>query len=113
MHTPYEISEADITDRALEGWNDVQSCSTTIFIPHAPPQKTSIDRIDSGHHVGSSAVRSFIDKKKPTLAVCGHIHESRGMDTLGPTTIVNCGPAGMGFYVVIGVGKTVIVEMKG
>jgi Icc-related predicted phosphoesterase len=113
MHTPYEIQEADIGERALDGWKQVQSLPTTIFVPHAPPQKTGIDRIASGHHVGSSAVRTFVEKKKPTLLVCGHIHEARGMDTLGPTTLVNCGPAGAGYYAVISVGTSVTVELKG
>jgi Icc-related predicted phosphoesterase len=113
MHTPYEIAEADIAEYAIEGWKTVQASPTTIFVPHAPPQRTSVDSIDSGHHVGSSAVRSFIEKKKPTLTVCGHIHEARGMDTLGSTTIVNCGPAGAGSYVVIQLDETLTVEMKG
>ncbi len=113
MHTPYEIGEADIAERAQEGWTQASSARVTVFVPHAPPQKTAVDRIGSGHHVGSTAVRTFIEKKKPTVTVCGHIHEARGVDTLGPTTIVNCGPAGSGSYAVITIETQVHVELKG
>jgi hypothetical protein len=113
MHTPYELEEIDIAERAMEGWKDAMAYRTTIFVPHAPPAKTSVDKIASGHHVGSSAVRTFIEKRKPTLVVCGHIHESRGIDSIGPTTIVNCGPALSGNYALIQAGEKLSVELKG
>lgn len=112
MHTPYELDEIDIAERAMEGWKDASTHRTTIFVPHAPPARTAVDRIASGHHVGSSAVRTFIEKRKPTLVVCGHIHESRGIDSLGPTTIVNCGPALAGKYAVIEAREKLVAQLK-
>ncbi|HLE31822.1 MAG TPA: metallophosphoesterase [Bacteroidota bacterium] len=113
LHTPYEISEEEIALRAHSGWKDIQSARTTIFVPHAPPANTMVDLLTNGNHVGSTAIRKFIEQHHPTVVVCGHIHEARGIDTLGASKIINCGPAGKGYYAVITLGKEVLLEMKG
>ncbi|HEY4611923.1 MAG TPA: metallophosphoesterase [Bacteroidota bacterium] len=112
MNTPYEISEEDILQRAEQGWGEVAKAHWKIFVPHAPPRDTTLDKIMMGRHVGSTAVRKFIDERQPDVVVCGHIHEARGMDTLGKSKIVNCGPAGKGYYAVIEVGAEVRIELK-
>ncbi len=113
MHTPYEISEDEIMTRAEAGWKDVASAQRKLFVPHAPPRETKVDRILLGKHVGSTAVRTFIERYAPDVVICGHIHEARGIDTIGTTTIVNCGPAGKGYYVVIELGEEINVELRG
>ncbi len=113
MHTPYEIPEEEIARRSEEGWNDVAAARWTIFVPHAPPRDTKVDRILLGKHVGSTAVRSFIESRQPDVVVCGHIHEARGIDKIGKTQIVNCGPAGKGYYALLHLAESVTVEMKG
>lgn len=113
LHTPYEISEEEISLRAHSGWKDVQAARATVFVPHAPPRDTAVDKISSGTHVGSLAVRRLIEQCHPTVVVCGHIHEARGIDSIGSSTIVNCGEAGRGYYAVISMGKEIAVEMKG
>ncbi len=113
MRTPYEIEEKEIETLAEQGWKEVASARWKIFVPHAPPLNTSVDRILMGKHVGSKAVRTFIELHAPHLVVCGHIHEARGMDMIGSTTIVNCGPLGKGYYTVITVDDAVHVELRG
>jgi Icc-related predicted phosphoesterase len=113
MHTPYEISESLIAERARLGYQQILSARVKVFIPHAPPAKTSVDRILLGRHVGSSAVREFIEHQKPDLVICGHIHEARGIDRIGPTQIVNCAAALNGSYALITIGDSVHVELKG
>ncbi|MBI2620203.1 MAG: metallophosphoesterase [Ignavibacteriales bacterium] len=113
MHTPYEISEEEIALRAHAGWKDVQAARIRIFVPHAPPHNTSVDLIKPNNHVGSTAIRKFIEQCQPDVTICGHIHEARGLDTIGKTRVVNCGPAGRGYYAVISIGKETSVELKG
>jgi putative phosphoesterase len=113
MNTPYEISEDEIMKRAEAGWKDVTQARWKVFVPHAPPRDTKVDRIMLGKHVGSTAVREFVEKRQPDLVLCGHIHEARGIDKLGKTTIVNCGPAGRGYYVVLEIGNEINVELQG
>ena len=65
-----------------------------------------------GKHVGSTAVRTFIEKNKPDVVVCGHIHEARGTDILGSTLMINCGSAAQGNYAMIDIGNTVEMENR-
>lgn len=113
MHTPNEISEEEISFRAHSGWKDVQAARIKIFVPHAPPHNTKLDKLRSGQHVGSTSVRKFVEQFQPDALICGHIHESRGVDVLEKTAMANCGPAANGFYAILTVGKTVSVELKG
>jgi len=60
--------------------------SRAIFLFHTPPYNTSLDRaaldgkkvnyVDLDVHVGSIAVRRFIESRQPLLTLHGHIHES-------------------------------------
>jgi hypothetical protein len=113
MHTPYEISEEEIKKRAEAGWRDVNSAKWKIFVPHAPPRNTKLDKIFLGKHVGSTAVKEFVEERQPDVLVCGHIHEARGLDELGRTKMVNCGPAGKGYYAIIETGETVSLHLGG
>ncbi len=113
LHTPYEITEEEIARRADAGWKAVAGSMTTVFVPHAPPARTRLDRTFIGLHVGSTSVRKAIETYQPDLVICGHIHESRGTDQMGKTRMVNCGAAGKGYYAVIEVGKDIGIELKG
>ncbi len=113
MNTPYEISEDEILQRAEAGWKEVQSARVKVFVSHAPPRTTTVDTIMLGQHVGSTAVRSFIEQHQLDAVVCGHIHEARGLDRIGKTQIVNCGPAGRGYYAVLDIAEQVSIELRG
>ena len=110
LSTPNEITEVEISHHADAGWKDVTSAKYRIFAPHAPPINTKLDMIHSGKHVGSTAVRAFIEQHQPDVTICGHIHEARGSDAIGKTQIINCGPVGKGYYGVIRIGKEVVVQ---
>ena len=113
FRTPYEISEEEIARRLEEGWRAVERTRHRILVPHAPPYRTKLDRTYIGMHVGSKAVREFVTHRRPDILICGHIHEARGVDTLGATRMVNCGQGGRGQYAVIEVGETIQVENRG
>jgi len=63
----------------------------TVYVTHSPPWGTSLDRLYDGTPVGSRAIRSFIEARSPPLTLHGHIHESPGVDRIGPTISVNPG----------------------
>lgn len=69
-----------------------------VLVSHEPPYNTAVDNAHHGGHAGSVSVRSFIERCRPLLCLCGHIHESRGIDTIGSTKIVNPGPFREGTY---------------
>lgn len=72
-----------------------------VLVTHQPPYDTALDRTGTSGHCGSHAIREFIDRYHPVLAVSGHLHESVGIDRLGPTTLVNPGPFKQGCYALI------------
>ena len=47
-----------------------------ILVTHAPPFKTVCDYNREHKHVGSRAVKAFIENKQPFLTLHGHIHET-------------------------------------
>ena len=68
----------------------------TIYVIHPPPFNTKLDIITTGAHVGSKAVREFIEKEQPLLTLHGHIHESPQMsgawhDNINETICINVG----------------------
>jgi Icc-related predicted phosphoesterase len=111
LRTPYELSEDELDRRIGDGFSAVRTCPVQVFCPHAPPHGTSCDRLRGGEHVGSTAVRRFVDREQPDVVLCGHIHEARGVDRVGATQIVNPGPAGAGHYAIVDVGEAVTVRL--
>jgi Icc-related predicted phosphoesterase len=74
----------------------LSSPANTIYIFHAPPYGTALDMMPGKTHIGSKAVREFIEKRQPLLTLHGHIHESpavsgKYMDIIGRTIAVNPG----------------------
>jgi len=112
LHTPHELPEDEIREVALRGWAAVADARIRILLSHAPPLGTDVDRLHSGQHVGSAAVRTLVEELQPEVVVCGHIHESYGVTDLGNSRIVNCGSAADGRYAWIQIGDKIVVETR-
>ncbi len=110
FHTPFENTEEEIHQTLQKAARDCQN-EHLVLVSHVPPKDTSLDLTGSGVHVGSNAVREFIETMQPILVVCGHIHEARGTDKIGRTLILNPGPAQNWFYSVIELTDTVKVSL--
>lgn len=74
-------------------------------------RRTACDRLRSGEHVGSAVVRAFIEREQPDMVLCGHIHESRGLDEIGRRQIVNPGATVSGHYALVAVNNEVTVQL--
>ncbi len=99
--TPSEFPESSYEQWLAECWEKAQAWKHKLLISHNPPKNTLCDVIGDNIHVGSTAVREFIEQKQPDLCVCGHIHEARNEDSIGRTVIINPGDFGAGGYVVL------------
>lgn len=101
--TIWEFDDEELLESLIRNYREGD-----VLLIHAPPYGTKVDRIYTGRHVGSKALRRFIEERQPPLVICGHIHEARGVDEIGKTLIVNPGPLFRGYYAVIevdGAGK--------
>jgi Icc-related predicted phosphoesterase len=90
--TPWDWS-FDLTEE--EAGSLLRDCPEgCVLVVHSPP----LGYVDSsgGRHLGSKAVLAAIEQKRPSHALCGHIHESWGEETeIGPTRVINLGPEGV------------------
>jgi Icc-related predicted phosphoesterase len=101
FHTPTELSDAEIAALLERAHARVADAPRRLMVCHAPPLDSTTDRLVNGQHVGSPAVRSFIEAHQPDVCITGHIHESAGLDRIGRTTVVNAGALRDGGYVVV------------
>jgi uncharacterized protein len=105
-HTEREESEDKLEKRLEALWASVQNPSTAIAVIHVPPIGTALDvapelgpdlemKMGAGGprmtHVGSTAVRSWIEKHQPLCGLHGHVHESKAAETIGRTICLNPG----------------------
>ena len=91
FNLPFEPTDVELTKGLTSAYQMVEKAEFKVMVTHAPPANTKVDMITSGAHVGSDSVRKFIENTQPDVAICAHIHESRGSDTIGRTHLINCG----------------------
>jgi len=94
--------EITSTEQEIEHALDELVEKDSILLTHLPPKNTELD---GREHIGSSAVGKIIKGKKPKIHLCGHAHESRGIQTIGDCLSVNCGPAKFGSAAIVDVKK--------
>jgi len=76
-------------------WYSKHQDDKTVLVTHGPPYGTKIDLLEK-RYVGNKDYRKFIERIKPRLVICGHIHETAGIiDDVGKTKIINPGWEGM------------------
>jgi Icc-related predicted phosphoesterase len=100
--TPREKPDEELEPMLEALVAQVKDKSKAIFNFHAPPYGYALDlapeltanliqAADRKIHVGSRAVAKMIEKYQPLLGLHGHIHESRGVQKVKKTTILNPG----------------------
>ncbi|HST68877.1 MAG TPA: hypothetical protein VLI94_04375 [Solirubrobacterales bacterium] len=104
--TPRELDEDEIYIRLKRLVDQLEEPRRAILNVHVPPYESSLDtayEVDDDlryvmkggrpHEVptGSTAVRQIIEETQPLLSLHGHIHESKGVTTIGRTVAINPG----------------------
>lgn len=91
--TPFGAWSYDLPE--VEAETLLAACPTGgVLVTHSPP----FGHVDlaGGKHLGSRAVVETIERVRPRLVVCGHIHACWTEESLvGETRIVNAGPGGV------------------
>lgn len=103
--TTLEPTEKEISEGLASAYKEVERIKTKIQVTHMPPVRTKLDVTYTGAHVGSQAVRKFIEEKKPIVAICAHIHEARGLDEIDGTKLINTGRFPEGYCGMVSVKK--------
>lgn len=104
--TPREYAEEELERKLTALITRIKNPKSAIFNIHVPPYKTTLDLaplldkelkvVTKGGkivfvHVGSKSVRHAIENYQPLLGLHGHIHESKGVETLRETLCFNPG----------------------
>lgn len=83
---------------------------TSVLVSHAPPHGIQ-DKVFIGMHAGSRELREIIDKYKPRLVLCGHIHEDPGYTKTNSTIVINCSMGKRGEGALIDINEDISVKM--
>ncbi len=104
--SPRELDEPELLSRIETVARQATHPDRTIFNLHVPPKETTLDQaillqpdlspvIRNGSPVvggvGSSAVKTAIERYQPLVGLHGHIHESRGSVKIGRSIAYNPG----------------------
>jgi hypothetical protein len=113
FHTPSEVPDFQLAAWLVDTYEKARHFKHLILVSHTPPHDTGTDVTGSGTHVGSRAVREFIERVQPGLCLTGHIHESRSVDRIGATMVVNPGDLASGGYALVTFANGVLAaELK-
>lgn len=81
--------------KIARGWYGEYQKERVVLVTHAPPFGTKLDRLGN-RYVGNKDFRNFIERIKPKLVICGHLHENAGkIDEMNGVKIINPGWEGM------------------
>jgi len=76
-------------------WYGEYQRDKVVLMLHGPPFGTDLDKLGK-RHVGNKDYRKFIERLKPKLVICGHLHENAGLkDKIGESQIIHPGWEGM------------------
>jgi len=105
-HTEREEDEEQLAKRLDAMSSGVQNPQNLVAVIHVPPVGTTLDvapeltpdlsmKMSGGGpkmtHVGSTAVRSWIESRQPLCGLHGHVHESQASELIGRTLCLNPG----------------------
>lgn len=107
---PRDIPEPELAERLERLVPELSDVARAVFCIHVPPIDSQLDtcpKLDDSVYppkvitdaagqpvqfgAGSSAVREAIERHQPLASLHGHIHESRGITTIGRTQSFNPG----------------------
>ncbi|MCX6707198.1 MAG: metallophosphoesterase [Candidatus Woesearchaeota archaeon] len=89
-----QISEKDIYDLLKKGHDTIKGLNKTIMVTHVHPSDSKMEKF-SKFVPGSDGVKKAIDKFRPDILLCSHVHEAEGIEEkIGRTRVINVGKKG-------------------
>ncbi len=84
----------------------------SVLVVHPPPLGVQ-DRFLRRVHAGSRMVYDLMEKTRPRVLICGHIHEDAGAAYVGQTLVINCSMPrfGNGAMITLHPGLAPVVQM--
>jgi hypothetical protein len=88
------IDEGEMYDLLKKGFDKISYLKKRIMVTHIHPTDTKMEKM-SKFVPGSDAVRKAVERFKPDILLCGHVHEAEGLEEkIGKTRVINVGRKG-------------------
>lgn len=90
---PHQISDEDIFKTLKQAHDSLGNVKKKLMVTHVQPSRTILSL--GVKHWGSEGVRKAIAELQPDLHICGHVHETQGIEEMiGKTRVINVGKTG-------------------
>ena len=91
--TPIKSGEEDFFDTLKKAHGALGKVKKKIMVTHIQPSDSILGLNNFGW--GSTGVRKAIEEFKPDFHLCGHVHETEGIEEImGKTKVINVGKSG-------------------
>ena len=88
----HQLTEEDFFKTLKKAHNSLGKVNKKVMVTHVQPSESILGL---GMWPGSSGVRRAIEEFKPDIHLCGHVHETEGIEEMiGGTRVVNVGKKG-------------------
>ena len=85
----HQLSETDVFNTLQKGHESLKDVKTKIMLTHTHPEDSVLGL---GLFPGSEGIRKAIDQFQPDFHLCGHMHETEGIEEkIGKTRVINVG----------------------
>jgi len=89
-----QLTEEEIFEKLKQGFEQVKGLKKKIMITHVHPSESKIEKFTS-FFPGSTGITKAINKFKPDILLCSHVHEAEGIEEkIGETLVINVGKKG-------------------
>jgi len=86
-----QLEEDEIFDTLKKGFDKVEYLKKKIMVTHVHPSESKMEKFTE-FFPGSKGIKKAIDKLKPDILLCSHVHEAEGIEEkLGNTKVINVG----------------------
>jgi Icc-related predicted phosphoesterase len=90
----HQLPEKEIYSLLKKGFDEIKGLDKKVMVTHVHPSGSKMEKL-SLFIPGSSGVRDAIEKLKPDILLCSHIHEAEGLEEMiGKTRVINVGKRG-------------------
>ncbi|MBW2981033.1 metallophosphoesterase family protein [Candidatus Woesearchaeota archaeon] len=89
-----QLTEDEIYGALKKGFEGVKELKKKIMVTHVHPSGTLMEKL-TDIFPGSDGIKKAVEKFKPDILLCSHVHEAEGIEEkIGKTKVVNVGKKG-------------------
>ncbi len=90
----HQLTEKEIYDLLKKGYDRLKDVKKKIMVTHVHPSGTKMEKF-TRIFPGSDGVKKAVERFKPDILLCSHVHEAEGIEEkLGKTKVINVGKKG-------------------